>query len=228
MERIKTNSLFEEILRFRSSLQSWGKTNIQPYPWRYVADPYKVLVSEFMLQRTRTNQVIPIYENFIRLCPTLEAFGKTNRKTLERILRPLGLNWRIRGMLSALKAFWDTYGFVPIDFEELFSTPSIGQYIAGAVVCFTTNLPITFIDSNIVRVVGRVFGIESVGEGRRNKFLIQAVASTVDPKKPRDFYYALIDLAHTICHHSNPSCFDCPLMNVPCRFGNAKIASATK
>ena len=145
-------------------------------------------------------------------------------RNVENILRPLGLHWRIQGMLDALDGFWNEYRAVPMDYDRLISVPTVGQYIAGAVICFSSNQPITLIDSNIVRVVGRVFGLDLSGEARRKKPVIQAITDIVDPDRPRDFYYALIDLAHTICRPRSPACADCPLLVVPCRYGHTALS----
>jgi A/G-specific adenine glycosylase len=209
----------EEIFRFRSYLLSWGNSNIRSYPWRYLDDPYMVIVSEFMLHRTQTKQVVPIYERFIEQYPTLSDHVEADRSEVEIILRPLGLSWRIQGMLNALEDLWYKHGEVPVIYELLLSVPTVGQYIAGAVVCFTINQPLTLIDSNIVRVVGRVFGLDLSGEARRKKPVIQAITAVVDPVQPQDFYYGLIDLAHNVCRPQNPSCSECPLLKIPCRYG---------
>lgn len=223
-----TDSLSKEISRFRSLLLTWGETNIRSYPWRYSHDPYQVIVSEFMLHRTQTRQVIPIYERFISLFPTLKDYANANSEDVEPILQSLGLQWRIRGMMDALDEFWSKYRAVPTNYEQLISVPTVGPYIAGAVVCFTTNQPLTLIDSNIVRVVGRVFGLDLSGEARRKKPIIQAVTAVVDPVHPRDFYYALIDLAHIICRPRNPACADCPLLDIPCQYGMAFLSRSAK
>ena len=163
-------NLPEKTNRFRSILLAWGDNNIRSYPWRYVDDPYQVIVSEFMLHRTQTRQVVPIYELFIGLYPTLQEFAGANREDVEQILKPLGLQWRIQGMLDALDNFWHKYRGVPMDYGQLISVPTVGQYIAGAVVCFTSNKPLTLIDSNIVRVVGRVIGLDLSGEAGERKW----------------------------------------------------------
>jgi A/G-specific adenine glycosylase len=214
----------EEILIFRSSLLDWGNTNIRSYPWRYSDNPYEVIVSEFMLHRTQTKQVVPIYEHFIERYPSLADYARADHLDAEKILKPLGLGWRIQGMMNALDYLWKEYGRVPIEYDQLVSVPTIGQYIAGAVICFTINRPLTLIDSNIVRVVGRVFDLDISGEARRKKSVIQAITAVVDPIQPRNFYYAIIDLAHSLCRPKNPVCMDCPLSGTTCMFGKRLIS----
>jgi A/G-specific adenine glycosylase len=207
------------IQNFRSYLLNWGNSNIRDYPWRYQSDPYKVLVSEFMLHRTQTKQVVPIFKAFITKFPTLEEFINGDEKEVADILRSLGLTWRIAGMIGALRELWGKYSLVPDDYNSLMEIKGIGQYIAGATICFTKNEPVPIIDSNVVRVVGRVYGLVLSGEARRKKPMYEAIKATIDPENPRNFYYALIDLSHSHCRPKKPDCDSCPLLNCPCEFG---------
>ncbi|MEW5873410.1 MAG: DNA-binding protein [Chloroflexota bacterium] len=204
--------------KIRVLLLKWGNEHQRFYPWRNSEDPYIVLVSEFMLHRTQTNQVEPIFLNFVRLYPTLADYVRASRSEVVKLLKPLGLNWRITGMLNALDILWEKYSCVPSDYEKLIAIQGIGQYIAGATICFTTNKLFTIIDSNIVRVIGRIHGLDLRGEARRKKPIVQAIADSCDPLRPRNFYYALIDLAHQICRPKKPACQDCPLLKVPCKY----------
>jgi len=209
--------------RFRVFLLKWGKINIENYPWRFIDDPYCILVSEFMLHRTQTRQVIPIYQNFISHYPYLESFVVADPSEIHSHLKSLGLKWRIDGMVKALKEIWFTYHEIPLDIEKLLAIHGIGQYIAGATVCFSQNIPLSLVDSNIVRVVGRVFDFDLSGEARRRKTIIQAINSAVDLTEPRNYYYAVIDLAHNICKPTKPKCVDCPLLKVPCSYGQRQV-----
>lgn len=206
------------IIELRKILKRWGKKNIRSYPWRYIEDPYKVLVSEFMLHRTQTKQVLPIYDEFISQFPSLNVYALSERSQKEDILLSLGLNWRIKNMLNALDELWILYSEIPVEYNTLMKIQGIGQYIAGATICFTQNQPIVIVDSNIVRVIGRIFGLDISGEARRKKEIINKIKETVDPKNPRDFYYAIIDLSHMLCQPRTPKCLDCPLSNLPCSY----------
>lgn len=205
---------------FRQRLLSWGKQNTKKYPWRWINDPYRVLVSEFMLHRTQARQVIPIYNQFLIEYPTLEAFSKADKVRVRDILNSLGLHWRIDAMVAALSQLWSQYGEIPVDREKLILIGGIGPYIASATVCFTQNEPVALIDTNTVRVIGRVFGLDIRGEARRRKSIIDAITNTCDPNQPRDYYYALIDFAHEVCTPRRPDCKSCPLLDLPCQFGN--------
>ena len=203
---------------FQKKLLEWGKFHIQEYPWRYLTDPYLILVAEFMLHRTQAPQVKPIYRSFIERFPTLSIFVTTDIDEIKTLLYPLGLHWRIRSLIEALSKLWEMCRCVPKEYEQLISIPGIGPYIAGATVCFSQNKPLALVDTNTVRVVGRCLGLDIRGEARRRKSVIMAITHVSDNSAPRDFYYAMIDLAHTVCLPKTPLCDQCPLFSVPCKF----------
>ncbi|MDO9087977.1 MAG: hypothetical protein Q7U53_17355 [Anaerolineaceae bacterium] len=205
------NISFKKIEFFQFELNKWGKTNIKKYPWRYVDDAYMILVSEFMLHRTQVLQVVPIYEEFIRRYPDLDAFGQTNEEDVSLLLQSLGLRWRIERMIAALQEIKLRFGEVPQNYNDLISIPGIGPYIAGATVCFSSNQEQVLIDTNVVRVIGRIYNLSLHGEARRRKDVFQTIERVMDRNSPRDFYYAIIDLAHTICRPKVPNCGLCPI-----------------
>lgn len=202
----------------RERIIAWSKENIRPFPWRY-STPYNILVSEFMLHRTQAFQVLPVFLVFINKYSNLNLFAKANNEEVKQILQPLGLNWRINGMINALHLINHYYGEIPIDYEKLRAIEGIGQYIAGAVIVFCQNKPMTLVDTNTVRVIGRLFGLIIAGEARKRKVIFDAINKTVDSNNPRDFYYAIIDIAHSICTIKNPNCKICPLFSLPCNTG---------
>lgn len=206
------------VFNFQLFISGWGVNNNRSFPWRYSNDPYKVLASEFMLHRTRAMQVTPIYELFIRKYPSLYVFSNSKSDEIFDLLSPLGLTWRIEGMISAFAQLWQMYGEIPLDYEKLKSIKGIGQYIAGATLCFTLNKPYVLVDTNIVRVIGRVFGLDLSGEARRRKVVFNTIENVIDQQSPRLFYYSIIDLAHSICFNNEPTCFQCPLINLPCQY----------
>lgn len=212
--------------KVRENLFEWGKDHIRVYPWRFSTDPYAVLVSEFMLHRTQTRQVVPIYQECMHIYPTLAEFAAADEESLFGILAHLGLRWRIDGMIKALKELWHTYQKVPVEIDHLLTIRGIGPYIAGATFCFTQNQPIILIDSNIVRVVGRVFGLDLRGEARRRKNVIDAITQVYDDENPRLFYYTLIDFAHILCHPTKPECGLCPFHDLPCIY--TKLSSGNR
>ena len=162
----------EPILKLRQMLRIWGKQNIKNYPWRYRSDAYGVLVAEFMLHRTQVIQVEKIYRQFMTRYPTLEEYAAAKPEEVRQILQPLGLYWRIEAMVHALNELWEAYHAVPVDLKILISVSGIGDYIAGATYCFTLNKPIALVDTNTVRVVGRLLGLNISGEAREEGLLL--------------------------------------------------------
>jgi A/G-specific adenine glycosylase len=171
-----------------------------------------------MLHRTQAIQAMHVYQLFVSAYPTLSSFVKADARTAARLLRPLGLHWRGKALVKALRSAWSIYGEVPADPEKLALIPGVGPYIASATVCFTRNRPLPLVDANTVRVLGRIYGLDLTGEARRRSDVIAVIARTCPRSRPRDYYYALIDLAHTICLPRNPLCNECPLATVPCTF----------
>ncbi|MCD4752490.1 MAG: hypothetical protein K8R40_05425 [Anaerolineaceae bacterium] len=187
------------------------------YPWRFVDEPYCVLVSEFLLHRTQTNQVIPVYKKVIAECPTLLSFVQKTDEEIFQLTKSLGLKWRIKNMISALKEIEENHKKVPVDYEKLLSIKGIGPYIAGAVVCFSADVPVALIDTNTVRVLGRLFGLRLEGEARRRKDVISTIEICTPDDNPRHYYYSIIDFAHEICKPNNPLCGECKLCSL-CEF----------
>lgn len=203
---------------FRRALLDWGVENKQDFPWRDRLDPFAILVAEFMLHRTQARQVVPVFLAFLDAFPDLATYATSLPSARATILRPLGLEWRARAMGEALLELWHTYGSVPADYSALMRIHGIGQYIAGATVCFSSNIRVALVDSNTVRVTGRVFGLDLSGEARRRRSVIDAIGLVRDPDNPRAFYWAMIDLAHKICRPQKPRCFECPLRRLPCQY----------
>ena len=129
---MRYSQLYLRVKKFHQLLRGWGESNIKTYPWRYSNDPYIVLVSEIMLHRTNKNQVEQVFNEFISAYPTLESFYSANQEKVNQILQPLGLQWRIEGMIKLLLSFWEDYQEVPHEKAKLIKEENIGEYIAGA------------------------------------------------------------------------------------------------
>jgi len=209
------------IRRFRKRLQQWGKFHRKDYPWRRMKDPYAILVAEFMLHRTQVRQVENVYLEFMAKYPNLKTLSEAPDEEVLGVLAPLGLHWRNRGMLKALRNIWEQHRMIPLEAKELLSLPGIGPYIAGATLCFATDQAFPLVDSNTVRVIGRVFGLDLHREARRRADVKNMITASCDPEHPRDFYFALIDLAHSLCRPQDPRCRDCPLLTLPCDYGKS-------
>lgn len=181
-------------------------------------------MAEVMLHRTQVLQVLPVYERFVRIYPDATSLAHASSKDLHALLFPLGLRWRVDliwAMAAELADHFD--GQVPKEKDKLLSLPGVSDYIASAVRCFAWNLPEPLIDTNTVRVVGRLFGLKIKDSSRRNRRYRELITALVDPEHPRAYNYALLDLAHLICHKRRaPECPRCPV-RTRCVYGAAQL-----
>lgn len=205
---------------FRRALITWGQKHFRPFPWRKTEDPYRILMADVMLHRTQVQQVLPVYERFIDRHPDPDSLARVSGEHLHNQLASLGLRWRIDLIQAMAADIVDRFdGQVPQDTDDLLSLPGVSEYIASAVRCFAWNLPDPLIDTNTVRVVGRLFGLEIKDSSRRNRRFRDLITALVDPENPRAYNYALLDLAHLICHKRRaPECAHCPVQ-MHCMYG---------
>ncbi len=226
-EVISFNEHTIPIKAVRHALKEWGRKNFRYYPWRETLDPYRILISEVMLHRTQAKQVLPVYENFILKYPNIIELSKATKKDLNDSLYSLGLNWRIDLLYTMVMALNERFsGRVPIEREDLLSLPGVSDYIAGAVRCFAWNLPEPILDTNTVRIVGRMFGLEIKDSSRRSRQYWNLIEALVDPDEPSSYNYALLDLANNVClKKRSPDCLRCPVLQW-CKFGELVTVKA--
>lgn len=206
-----------QFLQFRHLLKQWWLTASRDFPWRHHRSPYRTLIAELMLRRTRADQVVPVYERFVNSYPTLAMAAQADPCDIRAILYPLGLSWRIENIIDLLNQAYNRFGEVlPIDIEALLTLPGVGDYVAGAVACFAGGQPVALIDTNVVRVLGRVFGVDIQGEARRRREMHDLTDSALDRDDPVTYQYALLDFAAKVCTAKNPFCNCCPFSQASC------------
>ncbi len=229
MRFVKADDHIVDVVAFRKALIAWGQENFRPFPWRLTEDPYRILMAEEMLHRTQAPQVVPVYERFIERYPDVQSLAQATREELHEMLYSLGLRWRIdliHEMATELIEHFN--GQVPQQQADLLSLPGISEYIAGAVRCFAWNQPEPLVDTNTVRVVGRLFGLEIKDSSRRNRRFRESITALVDPVEPRAYNYALLDLADQVCMKKRPSeCGRCPVAEW-CIYGMSVLAGKTR
>jgi A/G-specific adenine glycosylase len=204
----------------RNYILKWGVKNQRSFSWRLSNSSYEIFISEFLLHRTRACQVSEIYDLFIKRYPNFEFIAETSRSNLREDLKPIGLNWRIDALYDcALRITHDYMGILPLDKTTLLSLPGVGEYIASAVVCFSTGSIEPVLDTNIVRFIGRFYGLKITDSSRRNKRFKELVLQFLKTKNPRQLIYFLIDFAFVVCTPSKPKCTSC-LIKIVCNFGS--------
>jgi A/G-specific adenine glycosylase len=198
---------------FRRRLLTWYRANGRDLPWRNTRDPYHILVSEVMLQQTQVDRVLPKYEEWLERYPTLETLAEAQEADVVKTWYPLGYNIRPRRLQTIARESVERYGGVlPSDEETLLSFKGIGQYTAGAVMSFAFGQRAAILDTNVVRVLFRIF----VGKGepkshRMIKRLWELSRAMLPHKHVFDFNQALMDFGATVCSARAPLCPTCPM-----------------
>lgn len=224
VEIVQSDDHTIDVVAFRKALVAWGREHLRSFPWRLTEDPYRILMAEVMLHRTQARQVKQVYERFIERYPDVPALAQTTKEELHDVLYSLGLRWRIELTHKMVIELMERFGGqIPREEPDLLSLPGVSEYIARAVRCFAWNQPEPLVDTNTVRVVGRLFGLEIKDSSRRNRRFRELISALVDPEEPRVYNYALLDLAEQICMKKRPpECFSCPVQKY-CMYGTSKL-----
>ncbi|NKB81737.1 MAG: A/G-specific adenine glycosylase [Nitrospirales bacterium] len=197
--------------RFQNRLLKWYQTYGRDLPWRRTSDPYKILVSEVMLQQTQVDRVIPKYHEFLEKYPTVNALAEAKPDKVRETWYPLGYNIRPYRLHSIACETVERYGgAIPQKSEDLLSLKGVGRYTAGAVRSFAFNEDAPILDTNVMRVLHRVF----VGEGnaKAQKAKLWILSEELIPKgKGYDFNQALMDFGSMVCTARKPYCLLCPM-----------------
>jgi A/G-specific adenine glycosylase len=197
--------------RFQRRLLGWYKEHGRDLPWRKTSDPYKILVSEVMLQQTQVDRVIPKYHEFLERYPSFEALAEAPPGQVKKTWYPLGYNIRpLRLHSIACETVARYGGELPNDHDELLSFKGIGRYTAGAIRSFAFNEDAPILDTNVMRVLHRVF--VGAGNPRNQKNLLWELSEALIPKgRGYDFNQALMDFGATVCTARDPYCLLCPM-----------------
>jgi len=199
--------------RFQRRLLAWYAKHGRDLPWRRTRHPYRVLVSEIMLQQTQVDRVVPKYREFLRRFPTVKRLAAAPVAEVRRLWYPLGYNVRpIRLHAIACETVARYGGRLPDREEALRRLPGVGRYTAGAILSFAYGRDTAVLDTNVRRVLGRVFlGRRRLARVRGDKTFWDLAASLVPPGRGYDFNQALMDFGATWCTARKPRCATCPM-----------------
>ena len=199
--------------RFQRRLLAWYAKHGRDLPWRRTRHPYRVLVSEIMLQQTQVDRVVPKYREFLRRFPTVKRLAAAPVADVRRLWYPLGYNVRpIRLHAIACETVARYGGRLPDREEALRRLPGVGRYTAGAILSFAYGRDTAVLDTNVRRVLGRVFlGRRRLARVRGDKTFWDLAASLVPPGRGYDFNQALMDFGATWCTARKPRCATCPM-----------------
>ncbi len=194
-------------------LLSWYDGHARVLPWRENRHPYRVWVSEIMLQQTRVEAVKPFFERFIKALPDVKSLAECPEDELLKLWEGLGYYNRVRNMQKAAQTVMEQYdGAFPADYEKLLSLPGIGHYTAGAIASIAYGKPVPAVDGNALRVLSRVTGDDSDIAKQSVRSNMETVLAQVIPKdRAKAFNQALMELGATVClPNGEPKCGECP------------------
>lgn len=198
---------------FRRRLLAWYDRRARALPWRETSDPYRIWISEIMLQQTQVDTVIPYYRRFLKRFDDVRALARAPLEDVLKAWENLGYYSRARNLHAAAKMIVREFdGKIPDTPEEIRKLPGIGPYSAGAILSIAFGKPLPAVDGNVRRILSRVFAIRKpVENAREQKALFALAASLIPAARPGDFNQALMDLGATICKPKSPACVVCPL-----------------
>ena len=210
-----------KIKRFQEGvLKYWGASDRKNLPWRLTSDPWRILLAEILLRKTTAVQVARIYETIARL--SFKQIREMRSDDLEALLLPMGM-YRVRARqihaIAEVLASKKRQAFKSPEFLQ--NLPGVGRYARNAVMCFAFNLPKPALDTNMIRLINRVCGIDSNRSRAHEDKHLWDFAETLVPKdKCREFNWGVLDLANAVCKPRSPQCFSCSLQDI-CDYWNS-------
>ncbi|MBI2876793.1 MAG: A/G-specific adenine glycosylase [Candidatus Tectomicrobia bacterium] len=203
----------QEIARLREELSRWYEGHRRSLPWRQTTDPYRIWVSEVMLQQTRVETTLPYYERFLQRFPSLEALAQASLDTVLKSWEGLGYYARARNLHRAARAILEQHGGeFPRTLEEVRRLPGIGRYTAGAVLSLAFNQTVPILDGNIRRLLSRILALrEDPTSSAAERRLWNFAAMLVPQEAAAAFNQAIMEVGATVCLPRHPLCERCPL-----------------
>jgi len=181
------------------------------------------MIAEFMLHRTKADQVVPVYEKFIKKYPNVYSVSRASEEEIRKVTDHLGLHWRSAHFTMAAKVVADTFnGNFPDRPDELLRIPGVGEYVAGAIltICFDKIYPV--VDANIARFINRFYGLNLSGELRRKRKIIEISKSIYKSSRTGQLTFALLDFTGLICKPIKPVCNFC-ILKMKCNYRKIHI-----
>lgn len=204
-----------KIVKFRKKLMEWFEENHRNFSWRKTKDPYKILIAEILLQRTRAENVEAVYTEFLNKYPNVRRLAKTDVEEIAKCIAPLGLKKRALILKNISAILLQEYnGRIPKNEKELMNIKGIGFYIAYAVVCFAYGKKKAVVDCNVSRVINRIFGYKIKTSPHSDKKFITFVQSLLPDSDPKKYNWAILDFSAIVCKPRKPRCDICPLSDI--------------
>lgn len=198
---------------FPHQILSWYRSNPRDLPWRGTKDPYRIWLSEIILQQTRVAQGTPYYSKFVDTYPTVEHLALAGEEEVLRLWQGLGYYSRARNLHSCAKTIWFDYGGkFPDTYEKLLLLKGVGTYTASAISSFAFDEAKAVVDGNVFRVLARYFGIDTdIGSPKAKKEFESLANQLIPYDNPGEYNQAIMDFGSRQCVPQNPTCGQCPL-----------------
>ncbi len=211
---------------YRKALTVWYNHSKRELPWRESLDPYKIWVSEVILQQTRVQQGKDYYHNFLQLFPDVKSLAEAEEEKVLKVWQGLGYYSRARNMHHAAKTIMSEHGGIfPDDYNSIKKLKGIGDYSAAAISSIAFNLPYAVVDGNVFRVLSRLFGIKTPIDSTAGKKEFYALARMMlDTVHPGEFNQALMEFGALHCLPDQPLCNTCPLAMKCCAYAGQSVS----
>lgn len=199
---------------FFEFLIKWNRNkNKREMPWKGEKDPYKIWISEIILQQTRVQQALAYYNRFIEAWPDVKSLAKAKEREVYKLWEGLGYYSRCRNLIASAKYINNELnGRFPDTYEDILSLKGVGDYTAAAIASFAFNQPYAVVDGNVFRVLARFFGIQIPVDSAEGKKLFRSLAnSLIDKNEPAEYNQAIMDFGAVVCKPLLPLCNECPL-----------------
>ena len=206
------SNLVDEPFNFKVKLINWYQTNKRDLPWRSTKDPYKIWLSEIILQQTRVDQGLPYYLKFIKHYPTVKELAEASEEEILKDWQGLGYYSRARNLHAAAKYIaLELNGTFPSTYDQILQLKGIGSYTAAAIASFAFNLPQAVLDGNVFRVLSRIWGDSTpIDSSKGKKKFLSIAQQLLDKKTPAEYNQAIMEFGALQCIPLKPNCQLCP------------------